>query len=263
MKICPNCKAQVDDNSSFCTYCGSNIAAVSAQQAGAPVQMMPQSAAVAPQKPQKAPKPPKPPKAPKPPKQKKPGSGSKVPVVILSILTAVLAIGLIGTIIYYEHECNLIIAKYREQKQTLTSVQSDLTSANATIEDQESTIKSLEEENQTLKDSNDSFDLQAAQAEAREQLLYTHLKGANTSNGKVSTKSIVYAVKKGETAKVDVSWKANECYMGPEDETIISAKWSGDDVEVTGKKEGVSYLEFSSDAYGLKDSFKVVVICYE
>lgn len=45
--------------------------------------------------------------------------------------------------------------------------------------------------------------------------------------------------------------------------SIIDALWSGEDVIITGREAGASYIKFASDAEGSLDAFIIAVLCYE
>ena len=241
MKICPHCKKEIDDESVFCTFCGKEVTDALPKEGmqAKSVHTRTGSVAVKKGRPKKA-------------------------TVILAVISGVLALALIGTIIYYEHECNIIIARYYDMREKKVQAEQEFQTAKAELKKKNDTISAQNKEIKNLKGYNNEIQEDEMKYSVQISQLNSFLKQAKTTNGIISTQNTIYAVKKGSTTKIDITWKKNQTmYMHPWS-SVITAEWSStDDVIIKGERTGMTYLIFSTDSIGTKNAFTVAVVCYE
>lgn len=241
MKICPHCKKEIDDESVFCTFCGKEVTGALTKEDTQTQSVQSKSEPIVIRK-----------------------SGAKKAIVILAVISAILALSLIGTIIYYEHECNIIIARYFDQREKKVQAEQELQTAKAELKKKNDTISAQDKEIEKLKNNNKELQDDGMKSDVKLSQLNSFLKQAKTTNGIISTQNTIYAVRKGETAKIDIVWKKNQTvYMQPWS-SVITAEWSAtNDVIIKGERTGMTYIIFSTDSIGSKNAFTVAVVCYE
>ena len=194
-------------------------------------------------------------------KELKPSAPSRTPLIVSTIILAVLCIGLVAGFIGFYFSAYMPLesaqkgfdSKLKNKTDRIEAVEAELRKTTNQIGDLNSEINNLKSQNQEL-----------AQDNLFVEDLETLLQGAKTSNGIISVSSKVYAVKKGESETIRVNWPNYQTtmYMGTGKAFVVNAEWVGENIKITGKKEGVTSLNFGSDSNTSKNAFSVVLICY-
>jgi len=206
--------------------------------------------------------------APTQPVKQKKSVGSKVAIIILSIAfgVSVVVSGILAFLFVFERgvhasDVELMQADYDELLDELNSTKDELAAAKGKV-------ANLESENKNLSQELDLAENQVKWYESQPDYFTTTLdllKKADTGNGIISVNSKIYAVKRGRTQVINVSWPLYSAtqYMGVDDESIVDAKWlSNSNVEIEGISEGVTKMIFGSDSPCEVDHFEIVLICY-
>lgn len=177
---------------------------------------------------------------------------------VLSILCLLLIGGYFGVTFY---------ANYQKIMEDNESLKSQIESLEKLCSQSESENKQLTYEVQQLQDlRDDAMELSKSRSNNSQLFidLKSRLRNSSTGNKYASCGSEIYSVKKGKSRNIHINFKAvNTLYMACNDE-YINADWvdNSTDVKVTGLKEGVTSMTFSTDAEG-SNSFYIVILCYE
>lgn len=175
-----------------------------------------------------------------------------------------MAIGFLFTVVL-----DVRLSEERSQKATeLNELKGKYKVLESSYNDVQNKYTTLSSENETLKSTNGRLveQVRGLSQESHDYSDLTYLASrASTTNGFVSVNSKAFVVKKGNKETIKVNWPNYETsmYMGTSNTSIISAAWKDSDVVVTGLRAGVTDLTFSSDSAGTKDTFTVIIICYE
>lgn len=196
---------------------------------------------------------------------------TSIPLFVSAVIILALILFSIVMMVIY----NRLSSENAANVQKLSSYENESSELSTRLDETQKKLDQLETQNQDLNErlqyfSDKNKELINESGELRQGVraysdLQTMLNSAKTSNGIISVSNKVYAVKKGSSDTIKVSWPAYETsmYMGANNASIANAEWSNNNVRITGISKGVTTIQFGSDSQCTKDRFVVVVICYE